>query len=147
MRSATCRSIRTALVCGCGSIGCWETEVGEGALLARAGYPVDGGREAVASVIEAAESGAARPLAAITELGTWLARGLAALINIFNPDLIVLGGVFGRIHGLIAETLDEQLARLALDESRAMVRIVPSALGPDAPLLGAAELAFEPLLA
>ena len=39
--------------CRCGSIGCWETEVGEPALLARAGLPVDGGRAAVDAVLGA----------------------------------------------------------------------------------------------
>ena len=79
-------------------------------------------------------------------MGRWLGLGLAGLVNVLNPRLIVLGGLFGRIHPWIAATLDEELDRRALPAPRALVRVVPASLGLDAPLLGAAELAFEPLL-
>ena len=45
------------IVCRCGSVGCWETEVGESALLTRAGRPPDGGRAAVDAVLRDAASG------------------------------------------------------------------------------------------
>ncbi|HEY4632356.1 MAG TPA: hypothetical protein VIH00_00440, partial [Candidatus Limnocylindrales bacterium] len=47
----------------------------------------------------------------------------------------------------VTKTLEDELGRLALPASRKLVRVVPATLGVDAPLLGAAELAFEPLLA
>jgi hypothetical protein len=59
----------------------------------------------------------------------------------------VLGGLFGRIHPFVLPTLEHELERRALDAPRRIVKIVPAMLGIDAPLLGAAELAFEPLLA
>ena len=63
-----------------------------------------------------------------------------------NPRLMVLGGLFGRIHP--SRRSHWGGARPAgLPAPRALVRVVPAALGVDAPLLGAAELAFEPLLA
>jgi hypothetical protein len=61
--------------------------------------------------------------------------------------VVVLGGLFGRIHPFVEGTLRTELDRLALPQSREVVRVVPASLGVDAPLLGAAELAFEPLLA
>jgi predicted NBD/HSP70 family sugar kinase len=73
--------------------------------------------------------------------------GLAGLINILNPQVVVLGGIFGRIHPFVSRTLEGELDRRALSAPRALVRVVPATLGVDAPLLGAAELAFEPLLA
>lgn len=132
--------------CGCGSVGCWETEVGEGAMLARAGYPADAGRDAVSSVIGAARRGEPRAVAAVDEVGTWLGIGLAGLINVYNPAMVVLGGLFQRIHPLIAERLARALDERALRPSRETVAIVPGLLGVDAPLIGAAELALEPLL-
>ena len=51
---------RSGRQCGCGAIGCWETEVGEGALLARAGRPADGGRDALDAVLDDADSRRAR---------------------------------------------------------------------------------------
>lgn len=133
--------------CGCGAIGCWETEIGEGAMLARAGRRRDGGREAVSEVIAAARSGDSRAMAAMDHVGGWLGLGLAGLVNVFNPTLIVLGGLFERIHPIVADRIDEALDERALRASRELVTIVPASLGVDAPVLGAAELALEPFLA
>jgi predicted NBD/HSP70 family sugar kinase len=133
--------------CRCGSIGCWETEVGEGALLRLAGHPPDAGREEVDAVLDEAAAGSESVLAALDSVGRWLGFGLAGLVNVFNPQVVVLGGLFGRIHPFVGDTLRTELERLALPQSREVVRVVPASLGVDAPLLGAAELAFEPLLA
>ena len=133
--------------CRCGSIGCWETEVGEAALLRLAGRPTGGGGAEVDAVLREADAGSPAALSALDHVGRWLGIGLAGLINIFDPELIVLGGTFGRIHPFIADVLEAELDRRALAGPRRLVRIVPAILGADAPLLGAAELAFEPLLA
>ncbi|HET6746084.1 MAG TPA: ROK family protein, partial [Candidatus Limnocylindria bacterium] len=132
--------------CRCGSIGCWETEVGERVLLQRAGQRQTGGRAAVDAVFAAAAAGAPRAREALATTGSWLGIGLAGLVNVFNPSLIVLGGLLGRMHPLVMPEVDEALDRRAFRAAREVVRVVPAALGMDAPLLGAAELAFEPLL-
>jgi len=132
--------------CRCGAIGCWETEVGERALLLRAGRPRASGRTAVDAVIAEAEAGSAVALAALSETGEWLGIGLAGLVNLFNPSLVVLGGVFGRMAPFVAHDVEEALDRRALRAPREVVRVVPTSLGPDATLIGAAELAFEPFL-
>ena len=132
--------------CRCGSIGCWETEVGERALLRRAGRPRASGRAAVDAVIAEAEAGSAGALAALSETGEWLGFGLAGLVNLFNPSLVVLGGVFGRMAPFVAHEVEEALDRRALRAPREVVRVVPTSLGPDATLIGASELAFEPFL-
>jgi predicted NBD/HSP70 family sugar kinase len=133
--------------CRCGSFGCWETEVGEGALLRRAGHAPDAGREGVDAVLDEAADGAPQALGALESVGRWLGFGLAGLVNVFNPQVVVLGGLFGRVHPFVEATLGSELARLSLPQSREVVRVGPASLGVDAPLLGAAELAFEPLLA
>lgn len=133
--------------CRCGSVGCWETEVGAWALLRRTGRSPGGGRSAVDEVLQEAESGVPHALAALDDVGRWLGFGLAGLVNVFNPRLVVLGGLFGRIHPFVIETIERELDRRALPGPRGLVRIVPANLGIDASLLGAAELALEPLLA
>ncbi len=133
--------------CRCGSIGCWETEIGEGVLLRLAGHRPDGGSEAVETVLAEADAGSPEALAALDHIGRWLGIGLAGLVNVLDPRLIVLGGRFGRIYPYVASTIERELDRRALTAPRALVRVVPTALGQDAPLLGAAELAFEPFLA
>jgi predicted NBD/HSP70 family sugar kinase len=133
--------------CRCGSVGCWETEVAEEALLLRAGHPPGGGRLEVAAVLREAEGGSPAALSALDDVGHWLGFGLAGLVNVFNPRLVVLGGLFGRIHPFVAATIAGELDRRVLPGPRGIVRVVPGSLGVDAPLLGAAELAFDPLLA
>lgn len=132
--------------CGCGSVGCWETEVGESALLALAGQPIDGGRVAVDAVLRRAMAGDKAALAALDHVGNWLGRGIAGLVNIFNPRLVVVGGIFHRIYPFIESPIAAEVGRLALRPAAASVSIVRSALGVNAPLFGAAELAFEALL-
>jgi predicted NBD/HSP70 family sugar kinase len=133
--------------CRCGSIGCWETEVGEGPLLALAGLPPDAGRGGIEEVLQAAAAGVPAAVQALDHVGRWLGIGLSALINVLNPQLVVLGGVHGRIYPAVRPALMAELERRSLPAPRAVVRIVPSSLGSDASLLGAAELALEPLLA
>ena len=133
--------------CGCGSVGCWETEVGERALLVRAGRPPAGGRQAVDELISAAAGGDVEALASLAHVGRWLGIGLASLINVFNPTQVVLGGIFERIHPHITDAVEAELDRHALRASRELVRVAPGTLGVDGPLIGAAELAFEPMLA
>jgi len=132
--------------CGCGSIGCWETVIGERALLERAGYPVDGGRAAIDALIRDARFGRRRPIAALNDVGQWLGRGIAALTNVLNPSMVVVGGLFERVYPFIEQPLSATFSELALAPSARIVSIVPAKLGLDAPLLGAAELAFEAVL-
>ncbi|MEO8229997.1 MAG: ROK family protein [Chloroflexota bacterium] len=135
------------LTCRCGAVGCWETEVGAASLLRRAGHPGLGARAEVDFVLAEAEAGSPTAIRALQETGRWLGVGLAGLVNLLDPRLVVFGGLFGRIHPYVAEIVDAELDRRALPAPRRLVRVVPGSLGAEAPLLGAAELAFEPLLA
>jgi predicted NBD/HSP70 family sugar kinase len=135
------------LACECGSFGCWETEIGEGSLLRRTGRPADGGRAAVDAVLVDAASGVPSVLEALAIEARWVGIGLSGLINVLNPSMVVLGGLFGRLHPLIADQVNDEIGRRALPSARAHVQVVPSRLGADAVLLGAAELAFEAVLA
>ena len=133
--------------CRCGSTGCWETEVGEGALLTLAGLPPDAGREGVEAVLRDAAAGDPTASAALDHVGRWLGIGLAGLVNILNPQLVILGAMHGRIHAAVRPVMERELDRRALHAPRGSVHVVPATLGVGAPARGAAELAFEPLLA
>ncbi len=135
------------LACNCGAIGCWETEVGEEALLRRAGLAPDGGRAAFDAVCTAASAGDERTLAVMQAHGRWLGVGLATLINVLDPELVVMGGIFGRLHPYVAGAIDNELGARVLPALRAGVRVTPSRLAEDAPLVGASELAWAALLA
>lgn len=134
--------------CRCGSRGCLETEVGEPALLRAAGVdPTRGGREVVDEVLHAAARGDERAVRALREIGNWLGIGVAGIVNIFNPRRVVLGGYFADIFRYVDDQIDRALNSRALPATGASVEVVASRLGAQALLLGAAELAFAPLLA
>ncbi len=135
------------LPCRCGSRGCWETVVGGGALLERAGLPRDAGPEGLDELFARASLGDPIALAALETTGRHLGVGLGGFVNAFNPRLVVLGGLFSRLYPAAHDAIWEELARRSMPAPRAMVRVVPATLGVDAPLLGAAELALEPVLA
>ena len=132
--------------CRCGSIGCWETEVGERALLERAGLDPDGGRAAVDDLLRRAAIGEPGIVAALDDEARWLAIGIAGLVNVLDPDTVVLGGLFARILPSIRATLDEELARRRYRAAQREVAVVGAALGSAAISVGAAELAFGALL-
>ena len=134
--------------CGCGATGCWETEVGEAARGRRAGIGDAGaGEAAVAHVLEAADAGDPTARQAIAEVGRWTGIGLASLVNVLNPEVVVLGGLLARLHPHIADVVDDELRRRATTALREGLTVRPARFGADAPLLGAAELALEPCLA
>jgi predicted NBD/HSP70 family sugar kinase len=132
-------------VCRCGAIGCWETEAGEAALLRRAGMGEGPGR--LPQVVERASAGDERTLAAIADVGRWLGLGIGNLINLFNPDLVVLGGMYARLFTFLEPSVLEGARRRTLAAPGAMATIACSALGPDASLLGAAELVMSRVIA
>jgi predicted NBD/HSP70 family sugar kinase len=132
--------------CRCGARGCWETEVGEGRLLEKAGYPPDAGRAAVDRLFLDAAAGSPTALAALEHVGRWLGIGIGNVVNLLNPRVVVLGGLHARTYPFVRDVLEAELAAHSLAAPRSQVRVVPAELGIDAPLVGAAELAFEPLL-
>jgi len=135
------------VACGCGSAGCWETEVGAAALLRRVGRPPEEGLAGVDAVLREAAAGDPTALAALDEVGRWTGRGLAGLVNMLNPRLVVFGGLFGKLFPFTEGAVLAELDRRALPAPRGLVGLTPAALGDDAAILGAAELAFEPFLA
>ncbi|HEY7225365.1 MAG TPA: ROK family transcriptional regulator [Micromonosporaceae bacterium] len=132
--------------CSCGSRGCWETEIGESALVRASGR--DGtGHAAVLAVVDAAARGDVMAQAALRQVGDWLGFGVANLVNIFNPELVIFGGTLREVYLSSAAQVRGRLTRMALAASREHVRLRTPSLGEDAALLGAADLAFERLLA
>ena len=136
------------VACQCGSVGCWETEVGEEALLRLAGHPPGGGWAEVDAVLEEARAGfdgRARRCARASVAG-WASDWPAWSMSSTRGWSSWAGCSAGFIRSSSARSRPSWTGA-TLPGSRALVRIVPARLGVDAPLLGAAELAFEPLLA
>ncbi|GAA0956793.1 ROK family protein [Actinocorallia libanotica] len=133
--------------CNCGSHGCLEAEVGEAALLEAAGRTGGpGGRAGVRAVVEAAENGDETARQALDRVGDWLGIGVANLINLFNPGIVVFGGTLNDIYQSAAPRIHARVEANVLPVSR-QVELRTSALRDDATLVGAAELAFSRILA
>jgi predicted NBD/HSP70 family sugar kinase len=134
-------------LCSCGSRGCWETEIGEYPLLRLAGRQDRSGREAVLAVVDAAMRGDWVAQQAVRQVGDWLGLGVGNLVNIFNPEAVIFGGTLRDIYLVAAAQIRSRLNEVALPACRNEIRLRTPELGRDAALIGAAELAFERLLA
>ncbi|HZB31821.1 MAG TPA: ROK family transcriptional regulator [Streptosporangiaceae bacterium] len=139
--------------CRCGSSGCLEAYVGAEAILDRYGslrggppLPGDDQESALAALIGAAATSA--PAAEVLD-GTvrYLGAGIAGLINLFNPERIILGGWAGLLLGERSLPAIREAARQhSLRQPFAETSIELCRLGPDAVALGAATLPVERLL-
>ena len=134
-------------LCSCGQIGCWETKVGENRLLSEAGRPLGGGTAAVIEVVRAADAGDKRASDALDGVARWLGRGMRLIGNIFNPEVIILGGFLTPVYQARSELVGKNLHRRSAFDFAEHLEIRTAALGDDSSLLGAAEMAFGPLLA
>ena len=97
-RSVICRSTRAAGACHCGSRGCWETVIGAPAIAEAVGCPVDR-IPALGDFLDGVDE--ASP--ALREVGRQVGRGLAGIVNLFNPRVIVLGGYLRSLYPLVAD--------------------------------------------
>lgn len=143
-------------VCGCGNRGCWE-QVASGRALDRLGRDEANrapngaiARQAAGDevrgehVAEAARQGDAAAMAIVREVGRRLGEGMAGLVNILDPELIVVGGgvaeegelILGPARGAYQEAVEAP-------EHRPSVPVEVARLGNDAGAIGAAALALD----
>ncbi|GAA1601446.1 ROK family transcriptional regulator [Actinoplanes couchii] len=132
--------------CSCGSRGCWETEIGEHALLRLAGRADRTGRDEVLAVVDAAMRGDSQAQHALRQVGDWIGFGVGNLVNIFNPEVVIFGGTLRDVYLGAAAQIRSRLNAIGLPACREHVRLRTPELGTDAALIGAAELAFDHLL-
>jgi predicted NBD/HSP70 family sugar kinase len=135
--------------CACGSRGCLETLAGLEALLAGAGleHGDRGTGEPVAALAARAHAGDGRALAALGEGGRWLGLAIASAANLLNFQAVVLGGFFAQLAPWLAEPIASELERHVLASDWSVPRVLPSTLGPEAAVRGAAVLSLRRVLA
>lgn len=128
--------------CNCGNRGCLETLASATALLRlgrEAGLPVNEARE----VMELARNGDSQARQVVGDYITYLAIGVANLVNIFNPDLVLIGGGVVKAGEQLLSPLREQVSRMALSLPGRRAQIRGANLGNDAGIYGAAALVCE----
>lgn len=148
----------TGPACGCGNRGCWE-QVASGLAIARSGrravteHPTsliarlaEGYPERVTGelVAQAAREGDEVAIAILSEVGRRLGEGVAGLVNILDPEVVVVGGGAAASGDLLLDPAREaHRATVEGRDHRPAVPIVPAQLGNDAGAIGAALLALE----
>jgi glucokinase len=95
-------------------------------------------------VTRLAREGDALALSVLEEAGRWLGIGLAGFVNIFNPEVVAIGGGVMAAGELILEAAREEVHLRARPPSRDLAEIKEATLGPKSGLLGAATLARDP---
>ncbi|WP_432876201.1 ROK family protein [Kribbella sp. CA-245084] len=136
--------------CGCGRTGCWETVVGLSALLHKATDKDDPVRDPsldverrLAEITRRAEAGDSRTLDALKDVGGWLGVGGAILVNVLNPDVLVLGGYFAVLGPWLQEPLEKAIRDRAIAPDGGGCRVVRSELGFTAAVRGGAQISLD----
>jgi predicted NBD/HSP70 family sugar kinase len=135
--------------CRCGAHGCWNTELDGAALARRLGRPLPADEVTFSrAVIAAARDGEAAETRAVRAVARALGRGTAGLVNASDPDRIVLCGLAAELLAVAPGPLrDGYRGGLMATRAADPPPLVAGALGDRAPLVGAMELAFAPVLA
>lgn len=137
--------------CPCGNIGCLEA-LGSGRAIARRyaqrlaerdGTPEELDGLTARDVITLAEQDDKLALSVWDDAVRAVGTGVANCVNIFNPDVVVLGGGLTNTGERLFGPVRAMVGRYALPRPRSTVRVVPAELGPDVGLIGAAGLALS----
>lgn len=143
--------------CACGRVGCWETQVGPRAVLKRVRIALKDTPESqihdlvqddldhltFQMVVDAALAGDPVCLRAMEEVAVNLGVGIANLVNIFNPDLVVLGGALSLGETILIPVIRKTVVQEAFLTNTNNLNITASAHGADACVLGAVAMVLD----
>lgn len=143
-------------VCGCGSRGCWEMYASEAALRQQVLRFIAAGQMAPSplarlgpdeistlAVVGAAVQGDPVAIAALSAIGESLGLGIANLVNIFNPSLVVIGSAMAEADSYVINPARRVVEQRALAYPRSRARLIRSALGVEACAIGAGALVLQ----
>ena len=128
-------------ICHCGSRGCLDTLAGGPALLEL--FRGDPGMQRVRDLLLRAESGDASAKRVIADAGRHIGIAAASLCNLFDPELLVIGGELAQAGETLLSPMRHALERSALASSDGVPAIVQAELGDRAELLGCLALAID----
>ena len=147
-------------LCGCGRIGCWETQVGPSAILRRVKKEFQTSHDkslldacsgnlddlSFDVVVKLALNGNLICRQAIEEVAVNLGMGSAELVNFFNPDLSVIGGTLSLGRDILQPIIEKTVFNIALQPAVDNLRIVFSDRGTEACALGAVAVVLDDIL-
>lgn len=147
--------------CQCGKRGCWETYTNQASIIRRVERRLGQDAEqsaipalmaqqksplSIAIIKQAADAGDPGARECLAEAGGALGTGFAVLVNMFNPEKIVLGGPVSMAGEYLLPALRESVRAHAMPEILSQAEIELSAFGPDASLVGAAAVVVDEVL-
>jgi len=147
-------------LCGCGKRGCWETFVGPRAVEQRVRRSLVSGEKSMLhdmakgdlqnivfdDVVHAAQAGDQIAIDALGEVAFYLGIGIANLVNLFNVEVIVLGGALNTASSILLRDVERVVFANTLAPGCEHLRIIPSAHGTDACIMGAIALVLDDIL-
>jgi predicted NBD/HSP70 family sugar kinase len=145
-----CPVVADGPACGCGRSGCLETVASTMALARAAEQAIAAGEPSVlrglptidaAAITQAALAGDALSVRLLADAGEHLGRGISYLLNILNPEMVVLAGPYAAAGEILLAPLRESVARHAIRSEG--VAIVPSTLSERADLIGSVLMVMD----
>ncbi|WP_295728462.1 ROK family transcriptional regulator [uncultured Muribaculum sp.] len=147
-------------MCHCGKKGCLETEVSGMALHRELLREVRAGKSSILSarmadepenvslsdIVDAVNSDDSLCIELVEEIGHKLGKQVAALINLFNPELVVIGGIIAGVQEYLLQPVRQGVRKYSLSLVNRDSRIVCSRLGEKSAVIGACLLARNKLL-
>ncbi len=146
--------------CHCGNLGCWETYANQYSIIQRVQRRLDDKPSAlitslmdtqksaltISIIKQAADAGDRDAIDSLTEAGTAMGNGFAGLVNIFNPEMIILGGPITIAGEHLLPSIRQSVNKHGMREIVVQTEINLSAFGPDASLIGAAAVVVDDIL-
>lgn len=145
-------------LCRCGNRGCWETQVSQSAIFRHVRKAIESGQSSILEedlqgdtlmipmVVDAATHGDSVALKAWEQVGHHLGIGIAALVNAYNPDLVVLGGMLSSGSPFMLPAIDAELHQRALRWTADATEIRIAKHGADACEMGGVAMVTQSVL-
>jgi len=146
--------------CHCGNLGCWETYANQLSIVERVQermntkpsnlisslMEMQNAPLSLSIIKQAADEGDVYSLESLAEAGTAMGIGLAGLVNIFNPEKIIIGGPISLAGKYLLPSIRQSVNKHAMGETVNQTEINISAFGPDASVFGAVAVVVDEIL-
>jgi predicted NBD/HSP70 family sugar kinase len=129
--------------CRCGNIGCWELYASENALLEEASKLLADGKGDLEELVALADAGDAEALELFARTGRYLGVGITNIINIFNPELIIIGNRFAEVERWLGPAVRHVIDTRSLPYHRERMRLEFAGLGMRSCVTGASSFAVS----
>lgn len=146
--------------CHCGNLGCWETYANQDSIIKRAQSHIEAKRSSflpklmmeqnaplsISIIKQAADMGDEGAIQSFAESGRAMGQGLAGLINIFNPEKIILGGPLSAAGQYLLRSIKDSVLHHSMSEIGQQADVALSSFGADASLIGAIAIVLDDAL-